>query len=322
MKKVYDFIKSQKLGIIIGFSVTGLLIIGSLIMNFNPYHYSGLSGEDITFFFNHKKPIHTWFYILFFACIIYGINTFFCTLDSVIRKTKGRIKKLPLYGASIVHVGFIVTLIVHLIGGLYSSLTPPISVSEEWTDMGGFEMRVTDLKTTSYPNGMPKKITGYVAVRKDGIEYEDTIGYNNPVVLNNGVQAVLLRDYGNMVSSVVLKVGDRIHNLKANEVFAINGKKTRLADLYLPPQYQYPVVKLVSTLENKETQSIYIPIGEKNAREYFGTKVVFDDIKTVPGLLVTIKNNPSIPLSLVTVFLFSLGTILVVVRMVGRMVNY
>src|SRR3989304_2784179 len=36
VKKIYDIFKSQKLGIIVGFTVTGLLIIGSLIMNFQP----------------------------------------------------------------------------------------------------------------------------------------------------------------------------------------------------------------------------------------------------------------------------------------------
>ena len=50
MKHIYDFLKSQKTGIIVGFAVTGLLIIGSLIMNYCPESYEGLSGEDITFF--------------------------------------------------------------------------------------------------------------------------------------------------------------------------------------------------------------------------------------------------------------------------------
>lgn len=100
MKKIYAIFKSQKLGIIIGFTVTGLLIIGSLIMNYQPRQYAGLSGEDISFFFTNKKPLHLWFYILFLACILYGINTFLCTLDSIIKKTKRGIKKIPLYGAS------------------------------------------------------------------------------------------------------------------------------------------------------------------------------------------------------------------------------
>jgi hypothetical protein len=53
MKQIYGFLKSQKTGIIVGFTVTGLLIIGSLIMNFFPESYEGLSGEDITFFYNN-----------------------------------------------------------------------------------------------------------------------------------------------------------------------------------------------------------------------------------------------------------------------------
>ena len=55
MKKIYGFLKSQKTGIIVGFTVTGLLIIGSLIMNYLPEAYEGLSGEDITFFFNNPR---------------------------------------------------------------------------------------------------------------------------------------------------------------------------------------------------------------------------------------------------------------------------
>src|SRR3990167_10245288 len=102
MKIIYDFLKSQKLGIIVGFTVTGLLIIGSLTMNFQPHYYTGLSGEDISFFFTNKKPIHIWFYILFLACIFYGINASLCTLDSILKKAKTGTKKIPLYGASIV----------------------------------------------------------------------------------------------------------------------------------------------------------------------------------------------------------------------------
>ena len=50
MNAIYNFLKSQKLGIIVGFTVTGLLIIGSFIMSYFPRHYAGLSGDDITFF--------------------------------------------------------------------------------------------------------------------------------------------------------------------------------------------------------------------------------------------------------------------------------
>ena len=321
MKQIYNIFKSQKLGIIVGFSVTGLLIIGSLVMNFQPRQYAGLSGEDISFFFVHKKPLHIWFYLLFLACILYGINAFLCTLDSIIRKAKSGVKKIPLYGASVVHIGFVITLGAHLVGGLYSPTEPPVSVADEWTDLGGVEMKVTDLKTSSYPNGMPKKIQAFVTVRKDGFEFSDTLGYNNPVLLQHGILEILMRDYGWIASSVVLKVDDRICNLKINETFNANGTQMRVADLYMPPQYRYPVVKLISATENNKAQQTFLPIGEKNGKEVHGSKIVFEDIKTMPGVLVSVKNNPSIPLTFVTIFFFSTGMILVILRIVGRVVS-
>lgn len=306
------------MGILTGFTVTGLLIIGSLIMNFQPGQYAGLSGEDISFFFHYRKPIHLWFYFLFFACVIYGINTSLCTLDSIIKKAKSRTKKITLYGASIVHVGFVITLIAHLIGGLYSSTEPPVSVADAWADMGGVEMKVTDLKTSSYPNGMPKKIEALVTVRKGGVEFADTLGYNNPVLLDHGVFEILMRDYGWIASSVVLQVDDRTCNLQINETFTINTARMRVADLYMPPQYRYPVVKLVSTADGGKTQQFFVPIGKNNAEEIQGSKIAFVDIKSSPGVLVSVKHNPSIPLTFVTIFFFSIGMILVIFRIVGR----
>ncbi len=322
MKKVYHFLKSQQLGIIVGFSVTGLLIIGSLIMNYLPQQYAGLSGEDISFFFNHKKPIHAWFYLLFIACVFYGINATVCTIDSILRKAKAGIKNAPLYGASVVHVGFVITLVAHLIGGLYSSTEPPVSVSEEWADLGGAEMKVTDLKTSAYPNGMPKKIEASVLVRKNGIEYADTIGYNNPVLLNHGAFEVLMRDYGWISSGAVLKVDDRACNVRIGETFNAHGMQIRVANMYMPPQYYYPVVKLTyPNADNTKTEQIYLPIGEKNAKEINGSNVMFADVNSIPGILASVKTNPSIPLTFVTIFFFSAGMFLVIFRVFRRVVN-
>lgn len=318
MKIIYNLLKSQKLGIIVGFTVTGLLIIGSLIMSFFPRHYAGLSGDDITFFFAEWKPIHAWFYLLFIGCVFYGVNTFLCTLDSIIRKAKGGVKKISLYGASAVHIGFIITLVVHLVGGLCSSSAPPVSVADEWTDLGGVEMKVTDLKTSSYPNGMPKKINVFVSVRKDGVEFSDTLGYNNPVLLQQGAFEILMRDYGWIASSVVLKIDGLPCNVRIYEKIKANNTQLYVADLYMPPQYQYPVVKLIATAEGQGTQQIFLPIGEKSAKEINGTKIVFEDIKSVPGVLVSVKKNPSIPLTFVAILFFSVGMLLVIFRTVGK----
>ncbi|MCF6159582.1 MAG: hypothetical protein E3K32_13665 [wastewater metagenome] len=317
MKKVYTILKSQKVGIITGFTITGLLIIGSLIMNYYPRHYAGLHGEDISFFFIHKKPIHTWFYLLFLACVLYGINASLCTLDSIIKKAKRGIRKIPLYGASIVHIGFVITLVAHLVGGLYSSTEPAVPVSDKWTAVAGAEMKITDLKTSSYPNGMPKIIEASVTVRKDGKEYADTLGYNNPVLLRRGATGLLMADYGWVPSGVVVKIDDRTLSLRINEPFTINNNQMRIADLYMPPQFRYPVVKLISINENQNRQQIYVPIGEGNGRSIGGAHITIVDVNTAPGVLVNVKNNPSIPLTFVAIVFFSTGMILVIMRVVG-----
>ncbi|MGR3304344.1 MAG: hypothetical protein ACUZ8I_17845, partial [Candidatus Scalindua sp.] len=229
MKKVYGFLKSQKTGIIVGFTVTGLLIIGSLVMNYVPKPYEGLSGEDITFFFNNPRPIHTWFYIMFVAFAMYGICIFFCTLDSILRKVKARTSKIPLYGASIVHIGFLITLVAHLIGGIWSESGMPITIADKWVQSGEYELKVTGLETTTYPNGMPRKITAQIAIRKDGKETTDTLGYNNPVLLDCGTKQFLLRNYGNMSNAVVLNIGGETRVINIKDVIEINGSKVLLA---------------------------------------------------------------------------------------------
>ncbi|ODS31866.1 MAG: hypothetical protein SCARUB_03011 [Candidatus Scalindua rubra] len=322
MKKVYGFLKSQKTGIIIGFTVTGLLIIGSLIMNFYPESYNGLSGEDITFFFNNPRPIHIWFYIMFVGFAMYGICIFFCTVDSIIRKIRGRARKVPLYGAPIVHIGFMVTLVAHLVGGIWSESGMPITIADKWVASGEYELKVTDLKTTSYPNGMPRKITAQMKIRKDGEEIDETLGYNNPVVFDHGTKEILLRNYGNMPNSVVLNISGRTRALKINDVIEINESKVLLANLYLPPQFRRPVIHLVSEdKDNQQYNQTYVPIGKQNSQKVNGENVTFEDISTSPAVVVTVKENPSIPLTLVAIGCFGTGMLLVIFRTAYKMVR-
>jgi hypothetical protein len=53
----------------------------------------------------------------------------------------------------------------------------------------------------------------------------------------------------------------------------------------------------------------------------YGSRIAFADINSVPGVLVSVKSNPSIPLTFVTIFFFSAGMILVIFRIIGRMVS-
>jgi len=321
MKHIYDFLKSQKTGIIVGFAVTGLLIIGSLIMNYFPESYEGLSGEDITYFFNEPKLIHTWFYLMFIAFAMYGICIFICTLDSILRKVKARSKKVALYGASIVHIGFLVTLVAHLVGGIWSESGRPITIADTWVQSGEYELKVTGLDSTSYPNGMPRKITAQIKIRKDGKEFDDTLGYNNPVLLDSGTKAFLLQNYGNMPNSVLLNIDGETRSLNIKDVIELNGLRVILANLYMPPQFPLPVIQLVSKGNDNKYNQTYVRVGRQNVQNINGVDVVFEDIKSTPAVVVTTKKNPSIPLTLIAIGCFGSGMLLVIFRTAYKMVR-
>ena len=320
MKYIYDFLKSQKTGIIVGFAVTGLLIIGSLIMNYCPESYEGLSGEDITFFFNEPKLIHTWFYLMFVAFAMYGICIFICTLDSIIRKVKARSKKVALYGASIVHIGFLVTLVAHLVGGIWSESGRPITIADTWVQAGEYELKVTGLDSTTYPNGMPRKITARMKIRKDGREY-DTLGYNNPVLVDSGTKQFLLRNYGNMPNAIIMNIDGETVTLNVKDVIEINGTDVLIANLYMPPQFPQPVLQLVSKGKAGKYDQTYVRIGRQNVQNVKGVDVMFLDIKSTPAVVVTTKKNPSIPLTLIAIGCFGSGMLLVIFRTAYKMVR-
>ncbi|MDR4504521.1 MAG: cytochrome c biogenesis protein ResB [Candidatus Scalindua sp.] len=319
--KVYNFLTSQKTGIITGFTVTGLMIIGSLIMNYWPQYYAGLSGEDIKFFFQEVHPIHIWFYVMFLAFIMYGISIFFCTLDSVVRKIRTRTRKFPLYGASIVHIGFLITLAAHLIGGIGSESGTPITVAGSWVATDDFEIKVEDFNSTSYPNGMPKRIYATMKLRRNGQEIERVLGYNNPIVLDHGAKEILLSTYGNMPESIILDVSGEAYDLRVGDAVTINGTKVYLADIFLPPRVRLPVAMFVSQGGETKNNQMYLPIGKQNRQNILGKELTFIDINTSTAVVFTVKNNPSIPLTLVAIGCFGSGMLLVIFRTAYKMVR-
>lgn len=318
LTSIYNTLKSKKLGIIVGFATTGLLMIGSLQMNFYPASYDGLSGEDIRFFFDRPSLAHWWFYLLFFCFGIYGVNAFFCTLDSVLVRLRAGATNLTLYGGSICHLAFMVTLLAHLVGGLYTTQERSLTISESPITFGDVEMRLVGLETTQYPNGMPKEVRAVIKIKKGDRETEQILGYNQPVTLDYGVKEFLLKDYGEAPQGVVLKVADKSHQLAVKESFSINGARVQVAGLFMHPNLQRPVVRLIANKEGESPRQVYVTLGEASSKVAEGAQVLFEDIKVSKAVAVGLKENPSVPLALGAVLLFCVGVALVIIRLIKR----
>ncbi|MFQ5862715.1 MAG: hypothetical protein ACE5IC_06290 [Candidatus Brocadiales bacterium] len=319
--RLYDILKSKKLGILAGFATTGLLIFGSLLMNFMPEYYRGLAGEDINFFFEHVGLINGWFYLLFAAFVVYGINAFFCTFDSVLIKLRAGVRNITLYGGSVVHLAFMVTLVAHLVGGLGASHSRPVVIGEKPVEYGGVELRLAGLETSTYPNGMPREVRATIKMRRGEEEFERTLGYNQPVLLDLGAKEFLLKQYGSSPQGVILKVNGRPQELKMQEEFSLGDSRAVLAGLLLPPRVKMPVMAIVTDSGGKDAKQFFIPMGKPYAQTIGNVQVQFEDVKVSNTVVVDLKENPSVPLALGATLLFAVGAVMVVFRLVQKLTH-
>jgi len=194
---------------------------------------------------------------------------------------------------------------------------------------------------------MPRKITAQMKIRKDGKEYDDTLGYNNPVLLDCGTKQFLLRNYGNMPNAVVLDIGGQPGTFHIKDLVDINGSKVLIANLYMPPQFPMPVLQVVTEGSKGKYDKTYIRYGRQNVQNINGVDVVFEDLKSTPAVVVTTKKNqningvdvvfedlkstpavvvttkknPSIPLTLIAIGCFGSGMLLVIFRTAYKMVR-
>ena len=122
---------------------------------------------------------------------------------------------------------------------------------------------------------MPKIIEASVTVRKDGIEFSDTLGYNNPVLLQHGILEILLRDYGWIASSVVLKVDDRICTIKVNDTFTAKWHAGTCCRFVHASTISLSCGKTyLNNTKQRNTTDLFTHRGE-NAKEMYGSKDYF-----------------------------------------------
>ncbi len=319
--KTYDILKSKKFGILLGFFVTALLMFGSLTMNFAPERYAGLHGEDINFFFEHVSLINGWFYLMFIGLVFYGINAFLCTIDSVLVRLRAGVKNITLYGGSVVHLAFLVTLLTHLVGGLYATQLRPITITEKPAVHDGVELSVTGIETTTYPNGMPKEVRATIKVRTKGEEFERVLGYNQPVLLDYGAKEFLLGQYSSTPRGVVLKVGGKLLTLKMREEFAIGRRRAMVAGIFMPPRVETPVAAVITNPGEANAQQNYVRQGSEREQTIDNIEISLEDVDVSYTVRVNLKENPGVPLALVVTALFGVGVVMVIFRLVQKLVH-
>lgn len=194
-----DWLRSQGLGLVCGFGTVLLLAVGSVILAATRDGASASVGfDDLRGFFAPWSPVHWWFYLLIPLAALYGLNTLLATWDSVVRKWRAGVRSAGPYAASVIHVGFLVAMFGHALGGFTSEDFEPVIVTETWSEVPGFgEARLLTLEVDAMPNGMPKSARATLAVRgPDGETRQEIVDYNQPLSRGFGGHLALLAEMG------------------------------------------------------------------------------------------------------------------------------
>ena len=154
--------------------------------------------DDLRGFFAPPSWVHWWFYALMALAVLYGLNTVLATWDTVARRWTAGVRAPGAYAASIIHVGFLVAMAGHALGGFTSEDHEPVIVTEGWGEVPGFgEARLLTLEVDSMPNGMPRSARATLAIRApDGAVRQEVVDYNQPLSSGLGGHLALLSEMG------------------------------------------------------------------------------------------------------------------------------
>jgi hypothetical protein len=193
------WLRSQGLGLACGFATVLLLAVGSVVIAATRDGASAaIHLDDLRGFFSPPRAAHAWFYLLIPVAALYAVNTVLATWDTIARKWQGGIRAPTAYAASIAHVGFLLAMVAHAVGGFLGSEGSGVLVASGWQEVPGFgEARLASLDVDSLPGGTPKAVRARLELRDaGGSTTERLVEYNGPLSSGGGAHLALLADFG------------------------------------------------------------------------------------------------------------------------------
>ena len=306
----WTWLRSQGLGVCCGLATVLLLAAGSFVLEATRDGASaGIGLDDVRAFFEPPAWTHLWFYTLVPVLTLYGINTFVATWYSVTTKWRNGIRDPQRYAAAFFHVGFLVALAAHLIGGFGGSIGAT-RIDADWSRLpGGPEVRLVSTDVERLPDGTPKMVFAEVETRAPGGEPEAaTIAYNRPLSSGFGANLVLLQRP--TISTVaVLTAGEDRCALHLGDRCTLAGHPVRL--LELRDAGPHGTLARIAVGDRAHWLMRGMPISLND-----GPAVELQAIETRPAVLVTLRRAPGNGLALVSALFLALGVVLMARRLV------
>jgi hypothetical protein len=190
-----SWLRSQGLGVLCGQATVLLFAIGSVVLGATRDDASAdIKMDEIRGFITTPSVVHTWFYLLVAVVALFALNLLLCTWDTVVSRVKAGRWMPSVYAASLVHVGVLVALAAHLVGGLWSREEGQVVVGEEFSALGdGRLARLVALRIEPQADGSPKSVQATLELRSEAQELStEVLGYNEPLSAGLGSELILL----------------------------------------------------------------------------------------------------------------------------------
>lgn len=240
MTRVWRFFSSVYLTVILAALICVVAAWGSLLSVRYPQFFRAFDQEVLLPFLASTGieylRLTAWVWALIALSALFGVNTFVCTADKVYAVLKNRKPWAALF-PHIVHAGFLIALLGHLVGSVFGFRSYGNVVFEGDSipvpHTSGLYLRLDRSEMKFLPSGEPDSLKTSVTLSDDsGKEVaRGDIGMNAPLIYK-GV-AFYHFDQGQSPSGLVLEVDGSTREVKLEGSFtAPGGEEMRLGSIY------------------------------------------------------------------------------------------
>ena len=310
----FAWLRSQGLGLLCGQATVLLLAIGSLVIVRTRDGASRNVGmDDIRVFFEEPSLTHTWLYLLVAVMGVYALNTLLATIDSVARKWRLGMRRPRMYAAAVIHVGFLLALVAHGVGGIFSVDNGVMVLGPSWQDIpAGRQARLLDITMDTFPNHQPRKINARVEVREAGGEpREVTVGYNAPLSSGFGANLLLLANFAPAMPTARFEVGGAECSAVQGTACVAAGTTVEVGAIHRAGHWgnKPAVMGVITPPEPAEPKQFMLVVGQTERVE--GSEpIVLADVAMKPVLVLSSRYAPGNPWALVAAMVLGLGLLL------------
>ncbi len=316
MYTIIRILGNRYAGFILAMLMVINLAIGSLVMNIDTELYPPFFPFDLNFFFRPVMAIHSWLYALLVTFTLFGINLFFCLIESVVRLVNSKTGRRRQIAALLIHLALLLTMLAHLQDG-FDGRTEQIMLSSNETVIDGLgAVRVSTLTNIPHPDGSLKDTEVLLHINSmNGATSEQRIAYNEPAIFDEGKRELIIQGGDNQPAGIALerKSDQQEIRLEPNVPFAVESGHMVLMGVY-QSQMGMLIAQLGWQLESDQhgTRMIVLDAnaGIHNKFQLAGETYQYKAIFEVPVLAAQYRYNPSIPLILNALVAASIGLLL------------